>query len=55
MNKYDRNKELTKLKELSAYEFLEESYIEELDIVAVRMEHKKNKAKILLMLTDDKA
>ncbi len=53
MNKYDRNKELTKLKELSTYEFLEESYIEELDIVAVRMEHKKNKAKILLMLTDD--
>ena len=47
-------RQIEKLKQLEAYHFIEQSKIEELSTTAVIMEHKKTKARILLILADDK-
>ncbi len=53
MDSYERELEISKLSKLENYKYISENYIEELDTIAVSMEHKKTKARILLMLTDD--
>ena len=53
MKKYNIDKELTNIKKLEAYTLMSSSFIEELQAMAVVLEHKKNKARVLLMLTDD--
>ncbi len=53
MNTNKQEKQLQKLKELQSYRFVGESYIEELELWAVQLEHKKNKARILLLPCED--
>lgn len=50
---YDIEKELIKLKELETYTFVSSTFLEEIQARSVIMEHKKTKAKVLLMLTQD--
>lgn len=47
-------RQIEKLKQLEAYHLIKQSKIEELSTTAVIMEHKKTKARILLILAEDK-
>lgn len=44
---------LNKLKELDAYTFISNEFIEELASTAILMQHKKTKARFFLLINDD--
>ena len=53
MKNYNIDEELKHIKELSAYEIKDISDIEEISAKAVVLEHKKTKARVFALLSDD--
>ena len=53
MKNYNIDEELKHIKELSAYEIKDISDIEEISAKAVVLEHKKTKARVFTLLSDD--
>ena len=53
MKNYNIDEELKHIKELSAYDIKDISDIEEISAKAVVLEHKKTKARVFTLLSDD--